>query len=293
MSEIVPVVLFAYARPAHLRRVLACLRENEVPLVYAFADGAKGTADAGAVADVRALLRAVDWCEVRLTERRENFGLGKNILAGVSEVAARHGALIVWEDDLICVPGTYAWMCAALRHYADDTRVMSVTGWTHPELSGGAAEPYFDARAEGWVWGTYARAWKGMDEPSRDKLRAGRERGARPFQYGADIALMLRNEARRNLWAVRWVLHHFQHGGRCLRPPVSLVEHLGDDGHGTNVSADSAWRNPELGEASVTSRWPEVVMAPERAARWFGAVWRRLPWRQRAVWMVFYGLRGR
>ena len=162
-DPVIPVVLFAYARPAHLARALACLRENGVPLVYAFADGAKGPADAAAVAEVRAMLRAVDWCEVRLTERAENFGLGKNVLTGVSEVAARHEAFVVWEDDLVCVPGTYAWMCAALRHYATDERVMSVSGWTHPRVTPADAgdAPYGDARAECWVWGAWARSWRG------------------------------------------------------------------------------------------------------------------------------------
>ena len=81
-AGIIPVVLLAYARPAHLARVLACLRENRVPLIHAFADGAKGPADAAAVREVRAMLRAVDWCDLRLVERDANLGLGRNVLAG-------------------------------------------------------------------------------------------------------------------------------------------------------------------------------------------------------------------
>src|SRR4051794_38406931 len=104
---VVPVVLFAYARPEHLARVLACLKENRVPLILAYADAAKSTSDAGNVAEVRRLIRAIDWCEVHLTERDRNVGLGRNILGGLAEVSSRHDAFIVWEDDLICVPGTY------------------------------------------------------------------------------------------------------------------------------------------------------------------------------------------
>src|SRR5882724_903579 len=131
----VPVVLFAYARPVHLGRVLSGLKENAVPLIHVFADSAKGPADAGLVAGTRAVLRAIDWCDLRLTERPQNLGLGRNVLAGLTEIAARHESFIVWEDDLICAPGTYAWLCAALRRYADTPEVMSVTGWTHPEVT--------------------------------------------------------------------------------------------------------------------------------------------------------------
>lgn len=79
---VIPAIVFAYARPRHLARLLDCLRGEQVPLIYAFADGAKGPDDAGAVAEVRATLRGVDWCELRLTERPANCGLGKKHPAG-------------------------------------------------------------------------------------------------------------------------------------------------------------------------------------------------------------------
>jgi hypothetical protein len=279
----IPVVLFAYARPAHLARVLACLRENRVPAIAAFADGAKGGADAARVAEVRALLRAIDWCEVRLTERPENLGLGRNVLAGVTAVAAQHDAFIVWEDDLICVPGTYAWLCAALRHYRDDTRVMSVTGWTHPRLipADAGAAPYFDGRAEGWVWGTWARAWRGMDEPVLAKLAATRARGVAPDAYGADLPAMARLEVTKNVWAVRWCYHHLQHDGLCVRPPWSLVEHIGFDAAATNATGDEAtrWANPSLRPEPPTSHhWPEPALNRRCAPLWRRAcpgAWRR------------------
>jgi GT2 family glycosyltransferase len=65
----VPVVLFAYARPNHLSRTLDSLRANGVPTIYAFSDGPRTSAKRPAVAEVRRILRAVDWCEVTLIER--------------------------------------------------------------------------------------------------------------------------------------------------------------------------------------------------------------------------------
>ena len=52
--------------------------------------------------------------------REENWGLGQYILSGVTEVLSRHEMCIVFEDDLICVPGTYQYLAAAPRHYKDD-----------------------------------------------------------------------------------------------------------------------------------------------------------------------------
>lgn len=268
---IIPVAIFAYARPAHLRRVLACLQKESVPLIYAFADGAKGSADAENVAQVRTLLREIDWCEVRLVEREKNLGLGANVMAGVGEVAARHEAFVVWEDDLICVPGTYAWVCAGLRRYADDARVMSVTAWTHPEITPAAVvgQPYFDRRAECWVWGGYARSWAGMERTAREKIVALEARGIAADAYGADLPRMAQAERRRNIWAVRWLYHHLERDGLCLRPPWSMVEHIGFDENATNAAQAERWRNPALREAPpIPTSWPDPVEQRECQALW-------------------------
>jgi putative methyltransferase (TIGR04325 family) len=272
MSTPVPVILFAYARPAHLARVLACLRENRVPLILAYADGPKGGADAAAVAEVRALLRAVDWAELRLVERPANLGLGRSVRAGVTEVAAQHEAFIVWEDDLVAVPGTYAWICAALGQYAQEERVMSVSAWTHPRVTpaGRRAAPYFDARAECWVWGSWARAWAGMnDADARAKLGQAAARGLAADAYGSDLPAMAEQESDKNLWAVRWLYHHFARGGLCLRPPWSMVEHIGFDPQATNAADATSWANPPLRAAPpVPAAWPEPVEHPHCRALW-------------------------
>jgi hypothetical protein len=268
---VIPVVLFAYARADHLRRTLASLRENAVPLIYAYADGTRGAADAEAVAQTRALLQGIDWCEVRMIERPENLGLGRSVLAGVREVAARHEAFIVWEDDLIAVPGTYAWLCAGLRHYAGDTRVRSVTGWTHPRITPPdiGANPYFDRRAECWVWGAYARSWPGMEQTALEKMATVRDKGLAPDAYGADLPVMAEAELRQNIWAVRWLYHHLQHGGLCLRPPWSMVEHIGLDVSATNAAAAGDWANPPLRTApEIPATWPEPREHPACRRLW-------------------------
>ena len=289
-AGIIPVVLFAYARPDALARVLAGLRADRVPLIYAYADGERGLADAEAVAKVRRTLREVTWTEIRLTERPANLGLGRSILAGVSEVAAQHEAFVVWEDDLVPAPGAYAWLCAALRRYSNDPRVFSVTAWTHDEIAPADAErgqPWLDGRAESWVWGGYARSWRGMETPAREKVRACRTAGIDPFRYGLDLALMTRHEARNNLWAVRWILHHVEHGAGCVRPATSLIEHIGEDDRATNVRAGVGWTNARVGPASLPAAWPALALDPGSARRWRKAVWRRLRPRQRMAAMLY------
>jgi hypothetical protein len=287
MDARVPVVLFCYARTDHLARVLECLRAERVPQLIAYSDGAKGGGDQERVKAVRALLRRIDWCELEIVERPGNWGLGKNILAGVTEVAAKHDAFIAWEDDLLCATGTYPWLCAALRAYASEPRVMSVTAWNHPSVTprdvGGA--PYFDGRAECWVWATWARAWRGMsDEPARVKVAAAEAAGVSAGAYGADLPVMANVEDASNIWAVRWLYHHMQHRGLCLRPPWSMIEHIGVDALATNARSSVRWVDGPLRPAPVIpGQWPRVIEHPRCRRLWrqayptpLGARWQKI-----------------
>jgi len=268
--SITPIILFSYARPDHLRRTLACLRDNRVPLIYAFSDAPHTLDKIPLVEQVRALLHGIDWCEIVICERNENWGLGRSILAGVTEVLSKHEMCLVFEDDLICVPGTYDYLTAALRHYQDDVRVMSMTGWTHPLVTPGdiTDQPYFDGRAECWVWGTWARAWKGMnDHTAKQMMIAAEECGIDRNTYGADLPGMAEVELRKNIWAVRWLYHHILQGGLCLRPPWSMVQHIGFDALATNSGSAGQWANPPLRRCPpIPVNWPDPIEHPKCAA---------------------------
>lgn len=280
MSEVIPVVLFAYDRPDHLRRTLACLCENQVPLIYAYSDGAATPDKNCLVKEVRGILKSIDWCRVIICERDRNLGLGKSILAGVTEVLEKHEMCLVFEDDLICVPGTYKYLCAALYHYRDFPRVMSVTGWNHPLVTPGDVvdQPYFDGRAECWVWGTWARAWRGMEEDAKSLMLACEAQGIDRNKYGADLPVMAEDELKRNIWAVRFLFHHIVSGGLCLRPPRSMVQHIGFDAQATNASSAGKWGGLPLKSCPPLPRqWPEPVESVQCPDLWQRACGKRPP----------------
>ncbi len=272
----IPVVLFAYARPEHLQRTLASLRDNRVPLIYAFSDGPRTPDKVPLVEKVRATLRTIDWCEVVLIERTENLGLGRSIMAGVTEVLGKHESCLVFEDDLVIVPGAYDYLVSALHNYREDPRVMSVTGWTHPRITPPDVDdqPYFDGRAECWVWGTWGRAWQGInDKTAREMMLAAEAKGIDRNAYGSDLPGMAEQEFERNIWAVRFLYHHILNHGLCLRPPWSMTEHIGFDALATNANAAGGWNNPSLRPCPpLPQSWPDAVENPECPTFWRAAV---------------------
>lgn len=273
MSSVIPIVLFAYARPDFLKRTLACLREDRVPLIYAFSDAPKSPDAVVGVNEVRRILREIDWCEVHLIERDENLGLGRSILGGVTEILRSHEAVIVFEDDLLCVRGTYPYLCAAIERYKDDPNVMSVTGWTHPLTtpSDVRGQPYFDGRTDCLVWGTWRRAWQGMDRDALSLLEECKRQGIDIYRYGADLVKMAKMEKDRNIWAVRFSYLHILNKGICLRPPYSLVQHIGYDVESVNVKSLQGYKwYVELPETCppIPAVWPPAYENPECPILW-------------------------
>lgn len=259
----IPVILFVYNRPEHLARVLACLKENQVPKLYIYSDGAKTSDQEPKVTEVRNSIRGIDWCETVIIERDVNWGLGKSILAGVSEIFEKEDMVLVVEDDLICVPGTYQYLCAALEQYKDNPNVMSVTGWTHRLVTpvNVYTFPYFDGRAECWIWGTWKRAWDGiLNHNARLLIEVCERNGIDPIKYGYDLPEMAEIEEKKNIWAVRFLYWHIVNKGLCMRPPWSMVDHIGDDSCGTNIKGDLWTKCANLYPAPpIPKDWPVPV----------------------------------
>src|SRR5262249_8746572 len=153
-----------------------------------------------------------------IVERDANLGLGLSIRTGAAEVFSKHDSIIVCEDDLVCVKGAYAYLCAALDHYRDDRRVMSVTGWTHPRVTppGVTTEPYFDGRSECLLWGAWARSWRDMEKDALTLIAECKARGIDIYSFGADLVAMADQERTRNIWAVRFIYQHILKRTLCL-----------------------------------------------------------------------------
>jgi 2OG-Fe(II) oxygenase superfamily/Glycosyl transferase family 2 len=267
---IIPVVVFAYNRADLLRQLLESLKNDEIPLLYVFSDGAKNDVDKPKIQEVRSTINEIDWCEKIVIEQERNLGLGKSVLFGVSKVLSTHKAAIFFEDDLVCVKGTYKYLSTALTEYESSEKVMSVTGWTHPNIlpSNLNEMPYFDGKAECWCWGTWARAWKGMEKSTLEIYNECYLNGVDVEKYGSDMPKMALEAEEKNLWAIRWWYFHLLKGGLCLRPPYSLVETTGWDGRGTTITPEMMeWKNPALrGCPSIPINYPiptENINCPE------------------------------
>jgi hypothetical protein len=108
-----------------------------------------------------------------------------------------------------------------------------------------------------------------MERTALELMEEASARGIDPRRYGDDLVEMARAEQQKNIWAVRWSFLHIARGGLCLRPPRSLVEHIGQDAHASNAGDEFFWANQTLGPAPAAPiAWPAPVEHPDCPRLW-------------------------
>jgi len=106
--KLAPVILFTYNRPNHIKRNIESLLKNKEAGqsdLFVFSDAPKKEEDKLKVEQVREYLSTItQFQSVTIVKREFNYGLGKNIIDGVTEIVATYGKVIVLEDDLVVSP---------------------------------------------------------------------------------------------------------------------------------------------------------------------------------------------
>ena len=171
MSErmMAPVVLFTYNRPEHTKHTIEALAANELAEkteLFVFSDAAKKEADAAKVQEIREYVGTVQgFANVSLIVRKENYGLARNVIEGVTEIVNRYGRVIVLEDDLVTNRNFLRFMNDGLDRYEKEKQVTGVTGFSFlDDRTDYDSESYLcGLTGTSWSWATWADRWRYFD----------------------------------------------------------------------------------------------------------------------------------
>ena len=276
MSDLASIVLFVYNRPDHTRRTLAALAANSLAAesdLIVYADGPKKPEHQASVDAVRELVRSTrGFKSVAIVERETNLGLANSIIAGVTEVCAARGRVIVVEDDLIVAPEFLAFLNAGLDRYRSEQSVLEISGYGYPAHDQSTPQTFFLPMASCWGWATWSRAWAAFDPKMSALSQLDDDPGARR-RFNVDdtydyygMACQQR-QGKIDSWGIRWQLSLFAHDGLVLYPRNSLVYNAGVDASGTHGSGQTAFQRKLEAQSFDASAltWPKAVATDEVA----------------------------
>jgi len=242
-----PVIVFAYNRPAHTRATIAALQKNIGAIdsdLFIISDAAADQNSLASVQEVRDYIKTVrGFRKINIIEREKNYGLGNNIITGVTDIIGLYGRVIVLEDDLITAPFFLQYMNKALDIYAENEKVICVHGYVYP-VKEKLPDTFFLKGADCWGWGTWKRGWMHFESNGQvllDQLVKTGQARAFDFNDAYPYTAMLKDQiaGKNTSWAVRWNASAFLLDMYTLYPGKSLVFHAGGDGSGTNTGNDN------------------------------------------------------
>jgi len=245
-AKLAPIALFTFKRPEHTRRTLESLAQNpefaESPL-FIYCDGARHDGEASQVEETRNLARNWPHPKKTIVERDRNWGLANSVIEGVTQLCEKFGRVIVVEDDLVVSPVFLNYLNTALVHYADEPKVMQVSGYMFPIEVVDSNEALLLPITSTWGWATWNSAWRyfGAAESEIEKLLSNSNRkrafdldGSYPYTRRLNQQLNGKSDS----WGIRWYLSVFIRDGLVVYPPETLVQNIGHDGSGTHCKVE-------------------------------------------------------
>ena len=299
-----PVIVFNYNRPDHSLQTWEALSRNVHAVeteLYLYCDGPKAEKElrserirelggydayASKILETQSLAKqyAVDaptagkFKAVHVVCAEANKGLANSIIGGVSEVIAKHGRVIVLEDDLLTSPYFLKYMNEGLERYDSRKSVFTICANRPPVNRMQIPADYeYDVfvsqRAMSTGWATWADRWQQVDwsmgylpslqkDPNQiDALnRAGKD-----MLY----MLQLQHDHKIDSWAVQYGYAHFANHAVAIMPCVPYVDNIGFDGTGIHSGTDETDYRNNVALAPENPRWLDVLYEDKRIVNAF------------------------
>jgi hypothetical protein len=271
-----PVALLVFNRPETTERVFEEVRRARPPTLLVVADGprAEHPGEDERCGAARAITERVDWpCEVLRSYSEVNLGCRDRISSGLDWIFDSVERAIVLEDDCLPHPTFFRFCEELLQRYADEERVMHISGDNFQfGRQVGDASYYFSRYPHVWGWASWSRAWRHYDVGIRD-WAAARDKSVhldrftdpleRRFWKWAWTGVQL---GEIDTWDFQWVFACMSAGGLAVNPNRNLVSNIGFEAESTHTGSDKGGvSNLPSEEMAFPLRHPESLSADEAA----------------------------
>lgn len=243
-----PILLLGFNRPDLSRRVLDVVRRVRPTRLYFAVDGPReGRAgELSLCEEVRALAQSVDWdCDIKTLFQDKNLGCRLGVSSAISWFFDHEESGVILEDDCVPAASFFPYAEELLERYAEEPRVMAVSGDNFVGDRPLAQHSYrFSRYPHVWGWATWRRAWASYDidmklwPEFRDYggLAAISCGNSRFEEYWSGVFdRVARGEI--DTWDYQWTFACWLNNGLACVPKVNLVTNVGFDERATHTTS--------------------------------------------------------
>lgn len=258
-----PLLILAFNRPQHVRRLIDSLRPHAPKKILVGIDGPRSgnSNDFEKISQVLDEIKKIDWTsDIELNIREINLGLRFAVADAVTWAIEKYGEVIVVEDDIEVGPEFLGFMSEMLDRFRDDETIGHISGYNlvpRNELFLPNTRLRFSKIPESYAWATWQRAWTLYD----DKLEWAKRLSLKELraQLGSWAAAVIwkinffdAGMENINTWAYRWVGTLWEHKLLCVSPNSNLITYTGQK-YGTHTRTNSPFNEIPVTDLPIES----------------------------------------
>jgi hypothetical protein len=236
----IPILLIAWRRPEHLKKIIGGLRKIKPNVVFVAVDGIRDGDDYFLERENIKLTRElvfseINWdCQIYTLFREQNLGCGRAVSSAISWFFENVEYGIILEDDCLPTEGFFHYCEKLLLKYRHQENIFHIGGVSYfqyiKQLNNNY---YYSSYGHIWGWATWKRAWMNYkleitdsDEAIRSILDKNNSKKHNDFWYK-----IFKNQKENPLdtWDYSWQYTLFKNEARCIYPFKSMVENIGFD----------------------------------------------------------------
>ena len=299
-----PILLIAFNRPNHTRKVLeAIMRQNPVEL-YVFQDGPRkdNTSDVSKCVEVRNVIEELTKdtsVKLHLFYSEINLGCGPGPMTALNWFFSENEYGIILEDDAVPHPDFFPFCEELLLRYKDDVDIRAIGSMHLDTMTYGDGSYYFSMMNRTFcAWATWARAWKDFDLYHRNVTRKQFDHclkdygcGLRMREYWCERLAEVQKDAYHNSsWDQQFWMSIWLHHGKGIMPNVNLSSNIGFGAEATHTFSTKSVGSNRKTDSIMPIKHPSSSKIQKRADKRFQAIyfdssqygwngWKRLPYR--------------
>ena len=240
----IAILIFAYSRPSHLKRVLIAMEDYNITSdIILIVDGPKNKADKINQENILAMAKRFKSKNFKLVHRKKNLGLSKSILQGINYFSKKYEGLIIIEDDVVPYKSFFSYIKHFFYKYKNDKNISAICGYQFQNFISKKSKviseiilPNFTP----WGWAISSSKWRYFINNKNNTL----------FKHQEKVPTFLKKYFRKeyyenkkgNIWTLDFILHNYLNKKMYIYPNFSLVKNIGFDGTGINCKTTNVFK---------------------------------------------------
>jgi hypothetical protein len=230
----IPVVIYAFNRPNHLKKLLNSIQKsekyNQFHFIF-FLDGARESGEISLVRESREMCENFSATHKTIVASDLNQGLHESIISGLNAVFRTYEFAIVLEDDLECENSALTWFSEYSEYSLAKEDDGGLCGYFPPVLEQISSGSFKCSRFHSWGWATWKRIWIETDFTDQKMLELIISRNFRNeiIETSPDILPIAIAQIAGSIdsWAVKFTISAIHSGYKFRFPGRPLITNNG------------------------------------------------------------------